>query len=198
MNELFVDVVPELLSGGDTLGDERRFSVRHQLKGESGNNVGSPSQIGNNLTVLVVNLPSTITHLRTKKYPPGVNGSLPRHCQGQHPRLPIGSLAVEPGSPRRRACRAFVFIPNQSLLQTFPSPTLASTPWHSSKHPRVFWGCLVRRCCDVSAQTRPLTLLQWLPGECTRHVDLLGSAAFAPVQTDIKGNIVVSWWDHPR
>ena len=30
------------------------------------------------------------------------------------------------------------------------------------------------------------------------HVDLLGSAAFLPVQNDIKGNIAVSWHDHFR
>jgi hypothetical protein len=32
MNELFVNVVPELLSGGDALGYERRVGVRHRLK----------------------------------------------------------------------------------------------------------------------------------------------------------------------
>ena len=30
--ELFVNVVPELLSGGDTLWHERRVGVRHRLK----------------------------------------------------------------------------------------------------------------------------------------------------------------------
>jgi len=69
MNELFVNVVPELLSGGDTLRDERSISVRHQLKGEKSNDVRSPeSQIGNDLTVLVVNLPSPA--FQTTRYPP--------------------------------------------------------------------------------------------------------------------------------
>lgn len=66
MGELFVYVVPELLSGGDALGYERRISVRHWLKGvrEGSDNAGSPSQIGNDLTVLVVNLPSPCPQTR--------------------------------------------------------------------------------------------------------------------------------------
>jgi len=32
VDELLVDVIPELLSGGNTLGHERRIGVRHQLK----------------------------------------------------------------------------------------------------------------------------------------------------------------------
>jgi hypothetical protein len=61
MSELFVNVIPELLSGGDTLGYERRISVRHQHRGErGGNNARSASQIGIDLAVLVVNLPSLV------------------------------------------------------------------------------------------------------------------------------------------
>jgi hypothetical protein len=44
--------------------------------------------------------------------------------------------------------------------------------------------------------THPLTLFRTLPhGEHIARADLLGSAALAPVQSDIKGNIVVSWQD---
>jgi len=59
------------------------------------------------------------------------------------------------------------------------------------------FGAPILRCLAVNPSIDSFLYLQLLPlGEYTGRVDLLGSAAFAPVQTDIKGNIVVSWQDH--
>ena len=66
-----------------------------------------------------------------------------------------------------------------SPSRTSPSPTLASTLLHSSRHQTVLLACLVSRA--QRPQRRGLTL----------STDLFGSSAFAVVQTDIKGNIAV-------
>jgi len=123
-----MDVIPELLFGGDSLGYERRISVRHQHKGERGrNNARSPSQIGKDLTVLVANPPSLVVFKRDI-------------------------------SPVRMA-------PYLDTVKSFADVPIT----------------------DAGVDT--LAFLEASEG-LLGLFDLLGSAAFAPVQSDIKGNIV--------
>lgn len=68
----------------------------------------------------------------------------------------------------------------RSLSQTFLSQTLASTLLLSSRPLRASLACLVS-----------IVSLSQVRTPANTSPDLLASAAFVPVQTDLKGNIAV-------
>jgi len=103
---------------------------------------------------------------------------------------------VEPGTFR---CRA------SGTSYSFPTKSFADVPitdagvdtlafLEASEGLLGLFGASVLRFLGTIT---PIDVIHSLPlAECIQPADLLGSVAFAPVQNDIKGNIVVSWQDH--
>jgi hypothetical protein len=115
--------------------------------GSVGSNVRSPSQIGKDRALHHLRsnseiscqqewLPTSIPSRSVRTSPPDrIIGYLTR-------RFPTSSIILAHSIP--------------SLLQTFQPQMQASTLQRSSKHPKASWDCLVSRCCDVLATTRPI------------------------------------------
>ena len=130
---------------------------------------------------------SLLTYRHSSSQPhPRANAPLPRYCQGGCESPPsMGSLPVK----RRYSppTKSFADVP----ITDAGVDTLAFL--QASEGVLGLFGTSVLRFCCVN----PLIgcALVVIDDGTYRHADLLGSAAFTPVQADIKGNITVSLED---